>query len=142
PDFCLHRAQPITFKHAQLRAGTHSRPRSPYRRIRGPMPGTTLAAPQPDLKAATRRLFLGWDRAALRTTAALLAEHYATPDELRMDAATVVLPGARATRRLKEHLLEEAELRGLRLVPPHVTTVGTLPELLYTPPRPQASDAL
>lgn len=59
-----------------------------------------------------------------------------------MEQVTVVLPGARATRQLKEHLLEEAESRRLRLIPPRITTVGGLPELLYQPSRPHASDAL
>ena len=59
-----------------------------------------------------RRHFIGWGRTALRTTATLLADRYATDAELRMDAATVVLPGARATRRLKEQLLEEVKATG------------------------------
>lgn len=72
----------------------------------------------------------------------LLVEQYTSGGELRMDHVTVVLPGARATRQLKEHLLIEAESRRLRLIPPRITTVGALPELLYQPGRPTASDAL
>ncbi|MDQ3388313.1 MAG: PD-(D/E)XK nuclease family protein, partial [Gemmatimonadota bacterium] len=88
------------------------------------------------------RSFLGWTAPALPRAAALLADRYARGPELRIDPATVVLPGARAGRRLKELLLEEAERRELRLVPPRITTVGALPELLYEPPHPFAEPAL
>jgi hypothetical protein len=50
-----------------------------------------------------------------------------------LDRAVVVLPGARAGRRLLELLLGEAERMGLRLIPPRLTTLGALPELLYRP---------
>ncbi len=86
--------------------------------------------------------FLGWHRPALQLAASILADRYAADGELRMSAATVAVPGGRAGRRLKELLLEEAGNRGLRLLPPMITTVGQLPELLYAPPFPLAGDAL
>jgi ATP-dependent helicase/nuclease subunit B len=88
------------------------------------------------------RIFLGWDRPALPAAAEVLAERYARGGDLRLDGATLVLPGARAGRRLKELLLSEAEARGLRLVPPRVITLGTLPELLYEAERPVAAPAV
>ncbi|HET8654598.1 MAG TPA: PD-(D/E)XK nuclease family protein [Longimicrobiaceae bacterium] len=87
------------------------------------------------------RAFLGWSRDALRAAASRLADHYADGHELRMDAATVALPGARAGRRLREMLLDESISRKLRLVPPRIVTVGSVPELLYTPVHPPAPDA-
>ena len=105
------------------------------------MPDITLADPR-SRTIHPRPHFVGWGRDVLRKAAALLAEQYASGVELRMDHVTVVLPGARATRQLKEHLLIEAESRRLRLIPPRITTVGALPELLYQPGRPTASDAL
>ena len=88
------------------------------------------------------RIFLGWDRAILRTTAALLADRHDVGGELRMESARVVLPGARAGRRLKECLVEEAERRQARLYPPRVVTIGALPELLGPAALPSATAAL
>jgi len=88
------------------------------------------------------RIFLGWDSPALERAAALLVERYRDGAEVRMDRATVVLPGARAGRRLVERLLEESERVGARLFPPRVTTIGALPEMLYEPARPLADDVL
>jgi hypothetical protein len=106
------------------------------------MPESVLQHPTRAHAAPAARHFLGWDRAALRAAAALLAEHYSDGEELGMGAATVVLPGARAGRRLRTLLLDEAGSRGLRLVPPRIITVGSLPELLYSPSLPPAPDAL
>ena len=52
----------------------------------------------------------------------------------------LVFPGGRAGRRLLEVLVEQAADRHLILLPPHLCTVGTLPELLYESKRPFASD--
>jgi len=88
------------------------------------------------------RTFLGWDGPALPRAAGVLLDHYGEAGVARMDDAVVALPGGRAGRRLKEVLVEGAAARGARLVPPRVITVGALPELLYEPPRPLASDAV
>jgi len=88
------------------------------------------------------RIFLGWTAPALERAASLLVERYRDGGEVRMEGATVVLPGARAGRRLMERLLEEAEREGARLFPPRVTTIGALPEMLYEPVRPLADDVL
>lgn len=106
------------------------------------MPESLLQRPTRAHAGSAARVFLGWDRAALRTAAALLAEHYSDGETLDMGAATVVLPGARPGRRLRSLLLDEAASRGVRLVPPRIITIGSLPELLYTPARPLAPDAL
>ena len=98
--------------------------------------------PIPQYHEMISRTFLGWHEPALRLAAAHLADHYARAGELRMTNATVALPGARAGRRLKELLLDAADERGLRLLPPRVVTVGHLPELLYTPALPVAEPAL
>ncbi len=72
----------------------------------------------------------------------LLTDEYASADELRMENATVVVPGARTGRRLKELLLAEAESRGMRLLPPRISTLGVLPESLYEALRPVADQTL
>src|SRR5690606_30689355 len=79
---------------------------------------------------------------ALERAASLLVERYRDGAEVRMEGATVVLPGARAGRRLQERLLEEAERAGARLFPPRVTTIGVLPEMLYEPARALAGGVL
>jgi ATP-dependent helicase/nuclease subunit B len=89
-----------------------------------------------------RRQFTDWSRPALHGAVELLARQYAAADELDLRGCTIVLPGARAGRRLKELLVDTAAQRGLRLLPPRVTTPGHLPELLYTPALPAADEAL
>jgi ATP-dependent helicase/nuclease subunit B len=85
------------------------------------------------------RHFLDWTSHALPAAAALMADAHAAGDALELGQVVVVLPGARAGRRLKELLVGEAGSRGLRLVPPRqIVTVGALPELLYQPASPVA----
>ncbi len=89
-----------------------------------------------------RRHFLGWERPPLRSVARLLVEEGVEgprphPDGVvELSGVTVVLPGARAGRRLRELLVEETGVRGLSLSPPRILTLGGLPELLYLPGRP------
>jgi ATP-dependent helicase/nuclease subunit B len=85
-----------------------------------------------------RRLFLGWDRPLLQSTAARLADEHASGTDLDLAGLVLALPGARAARRLKELLLEEAETRNLTLTPPRIVTLGQVAELLYESPRPPA----
>ncbi|MCE9526974.1 MAG: hypothetical protein K8R36_13065, partial [Planctomycetales bacterium] len=94
--------------------------------------------------AVTRR-FLDWNRPALVSAAEWLREKYRRKDEastrtLDLRGVIVVVPGGRAGRRLLELLVERAEGDGLVLFPPVITTEGKLPELLYTPKRPFASE--
>ena len=106
------------------------------------MPTTQLSVPGSTPAARVERHFLGWNSSALDEAAARLIEHYTAAGEARMDRAVVVLPGARAGRRLAELLLEHAERRGVRLVPPRTTKIGDLPELLYETDAPLAEPAL
>ena len=77
-------------------------------------------------------MFLGWDQPALPVAAAHLIEHYLKGGVADLRPATVVLPGQRARRRITELILEEAEVRGAKLIPPTATTVGNLPAKLHT----------
>jgi hypothetical protein len=52
--------------------------------------------------------------------------------------AILVLPGARAGRRLLEILVSRCDEAGLALAPPTILTASTLPEQLYLPKRPFA----
>ena len=85
-------------------------------------------------------MFLGWDHPLLPTAAAHLIEHYIEGPVADLRPATIVLPGRRARRRVIELLLDEAEVRGATLIPPQATTVGGLPELLHTSPKPFADE--
>ena len=85
-------------------------------------------------------MFLGWDQPALPTAAAHLIEHYIEGPVADLRGATVVLPGRRARRRVIELLLDQAEARGATLIPPEATTVGNLPGLLHSGPRPLADE--
>jgi len=88
------------------------------------------------------RTFLGWDAPALPAAVAHLSDRYADAGTLALRGCVLAVPGKRAGRRVKELLVAEAERRGLRLVPPRVTTPGSLPELLRPPERPVANGAL
>jgi hypothetical protein len=90
--------------------------------------------------SAIRREFLGWDRPALPEAARRLATRYRQGQTLDLGQVIVVVPGKRAGRRLQELLAFQAEDEELRLTPPQVVTEGTLPEKLYTPKLPFASD--
>lgn len=83
-----------------------------------------------------RRTFLHWDRHALPAAVTVLSDGYTHAGSLDLGDALIALPGARAARRLKELLVEEADRRGLRLVPPRIATLGSLPEYLYAPTAP------
>ncbi|MBC7855628.1 MAG: PD-(D/E)XK nuclease family protein [Pirellulaceae bacterium] len=92
----------------------------------------------------TRR-FLDWQRPALASAAEWLREKYrpqaaASTQTLDLRGVIVVVPGGRAGRRLLELLVERAEAERLILFPPVIITEGGLPELLYTPQRPFASE--
>lgn len=93
------------------------------------------------LEDTVGRVFLGWDHPVLPTAAAHLIDHYIEGPVADLRPATIVLPGGRARRRIVELLLDEAEARGARLIPAEATTVGGLPELLYTSPKPFADEA-
>jgi ATP-dependent helicase/nuclease subunit B len=62
----------------------------------------------------------------------------------RMDlrGTVIALPGGRAGRRLAELLVDEAEARGVWLLPPRITTVGALPELCYRAAAPEPDPVL
>ena len=81
-----------------------------------------------------KRIFLGWKQPALTSVADFLFERYASANEACFSDVVVALPGARATRRLLEVLVEEAERRSAALVPPCIVTLGHLPEELYDSP--------
>ena len=55
-----------------------------------------------------------------------LSERYAAHGVLDLQQTLVVMPGARAGRRLLELLVDHAEARQLALVPPQIVTIGQL----------------
>ncbi|HEX7449581.1 MAG TPA: PD-(D/E)XK nuclease family protein [Pirellulales bacterium] len=81
-----------------------------------------------------KRIFLGWQKPALLAAADFLFEQYALPNDACLSGVAIALPSARATRRMLEVLVEQAEVRRLPLVPPQLVTIGHLPELLYDGP--------
>lgn len=74
-----------------------------------------------------RRVFLGWDQPCLPSAAKWLRDRYETATSYDMSKVIIVLPGARAGRRLLEYLTQAAGI----FVPPRIITLGQLPELLY-----------
>lgn len=87
-----------------------------------------------------QRIFLNWDRPGLIAAVEYLAERYLTPGELNLDRLVIVVPGARAGRRLLELLVQRADEKGWVFSPPQVVTAGMLPELLYRAKLPFAND--
>ena len=88
-----------------------------------------------------QRLFVSWDRSCLDAACELLLARYARAGVADMTRVTAALPGRRATRRLMEKLIDLAEARSLRLLPPRIVTVGALPDLMFDAPRPLAGEA-
>ncbi|WP_437191629.1 PD-(D/E)XK nuclease family protein [Planctomicrobium sp. SH527] len=86
---------------------------------------------------AGQRVFLGWSRPALQQAADLLVQRSRSARVCDLSHLIAVVPGRRAGRRLLELLTEAA---GGNLVPPRILTQGRLPEELYPPQRPFASD--
>ena len=87
----------------------------------------------------TREL-LGLSRPPLHLAADYLIGRYQSGQVVDMTNAIVVVPGAQAGRRLLEILVQWSDDHSLVFTPPSVETVGRLPESLYRPKRPFASD--
>lgn len=83
---------------------------------------------------------MGWDRPPLATAVDFLFDRYTADDVADLDRVVLVVPGARAGRRLLEMLTLGASSRRIRFRPPRITTVGNLPELLYQPQKPFANE--
>lgn len=84
------------------------------------------------------RTFIDWNQPLLPAVAEYLKSTYQSADTLDLSNLIIVVPGRRAGRRLVE-LLVEAASGTVRLVPPQIETLGTLPERLYEPQKPFAS---
>lgn len=117
--------------------------------------------PAPNSTAAPRRVFLGWDRPALESAADWLldqaplrplqsakaaqanaAQRPAKPNALLdLSDQLVVIPSARARRRLLQLLATRAADRHASLLPPEIVTVGSFPEYLYDSDQPLADSA-
>lgn len=87
-----------------------------------------------------KRTFIDWSQPALPQAVEFLIAHYANSAEIDLNQVVAVVPGSRAGRRLLELLVHESDQRSLVLYPPHIETMGSLPELLYETKRPFASD--
>lgn len=89
---------------------------------------------------AVQRVFLNWDRPGLILAVEYLVQRYAKAGDLDLAQVVVVVPGARAGRRLLELLVQRADEQQWVFAPPQIVTVGKLPELLYQAKRPFATD--
>jgi RecB family exonuclease len=87
-----------------------------------------------------KRTFLDWSRPALTQAADWLITNSLMMNHVDLSDTVVVLPGGRAGRRLVEILVRESQNRGYRFSAPRMITVGALPEQLYEPKLPFASD--
>lgn len=84
--------------------------------------------------------FLGLGRPPLQSAAEFLLRRYTVGCAANLEQAIAVLPGGRAGRRLLEILVDTAEAQSLILTPPTIVTGGRLPEKLYRPKRPFATE--
>ena len=73
-----------------------------------------------------QRVFLGWDQPAIYSAAAYLCSRYQDNEETDLSETVVVTPGGRANRIFLAALVQEAEKRNSRLVPPTLCTPGSL----------------
>jgi ATP-dependent helicase/nuclease subunit B len=85
-----------------------------------------------------QRHFLDDTTPALHQAVSYLRSHYPPGRTWDLHDLTIAVPGRRAVRRLTELLVESAGDSGL--LPPTIVTTGQLPEQLYEPDLPIASD--
>lgn len=102
--------------------------------------------------AGIRRVFLGWEKPLLHCALEQLRldtqlgesgkDAQVAADRAFWDLSrwTLVLPVARAAKRLEPLLGEMASAAGVELKPPRIITVGSLPERLYRPTRTLAGE--
>ncbi len=84
--------------------------------------------------------FIGTQQSALCSVVEFLQQRYQTTGELNLSQVLIVTPGGRAGRRLAERIYRVVDQLGLRYFPPTITTLSGVPERLYEPRRPFASD--
>jgi hypothetical protein len=85
------------------------------------------------------KVFLDWDEPALPRVVDYLVERYRGGPLVDLSSCLIVVPGSRAGRRLNELLLRRVDSAAWSLFPPHIVTIGQLPELLYDAKFPFAS---
>ncbi|MGE3780874.1 MAG: hypothetical protein AB7F89_27045, partial [Pirellulaceae bacterium] len=121
--------------------GRVSRPGGPAERPRlWRMTGGRHRGVRYTLKMPWKREFLGFERPALVSAADYLLSRYRRGARADLRNSIVVVPGGRAGRRLLEILVDRCSVEHLLLTPPHIETVGQLPERLYRPKRPFATE--
>ncbi len=81
---------------------------------------------------------MGWDQPGLYQAVQWLRTRFTAPGTWDLSTVLIVVPAARAGRRLTELLADQAQ--GQLLVPPTIITPGDLPEHLYTPAQPIADE--
>lgn len=87
------------------------------------------------------RRFHNWEAPLLPQAAATLTEEFSGGEVVDLGETLLVFPGSRAGRRLMELLWEKAAQNKKRLIPPSaVLTIGSLPERMYRPRLPLASE--
>ena len=89
-----------------------------------------------------KRVFLGWKQPALRSSVEYLFERFTSNGFADLTKVTIVTPTQRAGRRLRELVVEHADVHRLAFFPPQITTAGQLPELLYENRQPFAPPLL
>jgi ATP-dependent helicase/nuclease subunit B len=85
-----------------------------------------------------KRIFFDWSEPMLPQAAAYLLAKQRASAVADLSQTIVVTNVSSAGRRLLELLVQQAEAAGLMLMPPTITTVGALPEMLYRPKWPFA----
>ena len=85
---------------------------------------------------------MDWNQPGLNSAVDYLINRYLdrAADRLDLDGVLVVVPGSRAGRRLSQLLSRKAAELEVALFLPIIQTVGHLPEHLYHPKRPFASE--
>ena len=84
-----------------------------------------------------RRTF-DWRKPILSSVVDFLVERYVNDDQFDLGSVVAVFPSGVAARRLLQRLVLLSDAKGWSFVPPQISTVGGLPELLYEPKRPFA----
>lgn len=90
---------------------------------------------------AIKRVFVDWSRPLLPQAAREIHQRLGTGPDADWSKVLLVVPGARAGRRLLELLIDIAEADDRLMEPPRIVTIGRLAETLSPPVFPRATSA-
>ncbi|MEC7564285.1 MAG: PD-(D/E)XK nuclease family protein [Planctomycetota bacterium] len=85
------------------------------------------------IQPPAHHIFLGWNQPPIESLSSWLIERFADTRQLNLSGMILVLPAAVGIHNLLHSLINFCQEQGLSLIPPQCVTLGSFPEMLYTP---------